>query len=113
MCLDCVKEEYPDRETVCIETGSYLMNFAKCAHCNNLGDVKIVNRTEEEEDGEELITYQHVCQECGHIIANHRYSFYVEDDEYQMYEMECLLCGRGEDSRSVMPTDPKHMQQLF
>lgn len=26
---------------------------------------------------------------------------------FKTYEMECLLCGRGEDTRSVMPIDPR------
>ena len=30
----------------------------------------------------------------------------------QEYEMNCLLCGHGEDSRSIMPRDPRQ-QPLF
>lgn len=108
MCNECVKEEYPDRGTTCMDNGSYLMNFAGCHDCGKLDVIAITNRhcTDEDDDDEEIITYQHICSTCGHVIANHEYTFRVED-EYQVYEMDCVLCGRADDSRSIMPCDPR------
>ncbi|XP_025105280.1 protein Churchill-like [Pomacea canaliculata] len=105
MCLECVKEEFPERETTCLESGSYLLNYAGCQNCS-AKDLQIMNRICTEEDEEELITYQHVCSQCNHVVANHEYTFKVEG-EYQEYEMSCMLCGNGEDSRSIMPYDPR------
>ena len=42
------------------------------------------------------------CCECQHIIARHTYSFSVEDGT-QEYEMNCMLCGHGEDQVKVVP----------
>jgi len=100
MCNSCVKEEYPDRGSICLEDGSFLNNFSGCAQCHGLDVISIENRTllEDEDD---------VCKVCSHLIASHLYTFRVEDD-YQEYEMSCLLCGSSEDSRSVLPCDPRH-----
>ncbi|WAR18262.1 CHUR-like protein [Mya arenaria] len=84
MCRSCVKEEYPDRESVCLESGSYMMNYAGCSQCGESSAIVMVNKqTTEDEDGQEVITYQHICQSCSHVIANHEHVFHVEDD-YQM-----------------------------
>ncbi|NXA40625.1 CHUR protein, partial [Eudromia elegans] len=48
-----------------------------------------------------------LCRNCSHFIARHEYTFSVGDD-YQEYTMLCLLCGRAEDSVSVLPDDPRH-----
>ncbi len=121
MCVECVKEKCPDRGTTCLETGSYMMNFKECAECHKKEPMKVEARqsgTEEEDEeedsdgGEELITYDHVCSECGHIIAEHQYTFCV-DGEYQEYSMTCLLCGRGSDSISVLPHDPRKALGVF
>ena len=34
MCKDCVKTRFPQRETLCTETGVYIQNFAGCSKCN-------------------------------------------------------------------------------
>ena len=34
MCKDCVKTIFPQRETLCTETGVYIQNFAGCSKCN-------------------------------------------------------------------------------
>ncbi|KAL8619557.1 hypothetical protein ACOMHN_019613 [Nucella lapillus] len=107
MCNECVKEEFPERDTMCLETGSYMLNYKGCAHCGGR-EVDIKNRVVTE-DVDELVTYQHVCSHCEHVVANHEYTFKVAD-EYQEYEMSCLLCGNGEDSRSIMPYDPRGPQ---
>ncbi|KAL3875175.1 hypothetical protein ACJMK2_038217 [Sinanodonta woodiana] len=95
-------------DTMCLDTGSYMMNFAGCAQCQACEPIKVVNvqRTEDEDNDEELVTFQHVCHECEHVIANHEYTFRVVD-EYQVYQMYCALCGHGEDERSIMPCDPR------
>jgi|ERR1711934_1346990 len=105
MCEHCVKEEWPDRDTMCIEQGAYMINFKKCRNCG-LQDVKTTNRLCCDNDDEESITYQHSCGSCEHIIAEHEYTFKVEGD-YQVYEMNCLLCGSAEDQRSILPVDPR------
>ncbi|XP_070179586.1 protein Churchill-like isoform X2 [Littorina saxatilis] len=92
---------------MCLETGSYLVNYAGCNECGGR-DILIKNRIVSE-DEDELITFQHVCLHCEHIVANHEYSFKVVE-EFQEYEMSCLLCGNGEDSRSIMPCDPRGPQ---
>ncbi|XP_042302765.1 protein Churchill [Sceloporus undulatus] len=112
MCGGCVKTEYPSRGNTCLENGSYLMNFVGCIECKKKEFVMITNRAREEEDGEEIITYDHVCKNCHHVIARHEYTFSVVDD-YQEYTMLCMLCGRAEDSISVLPDDPHLMTPLF
>lgn len=85
------------------------MNYAGCKNCGDRESVRIVNRQETkdaEEEYEELVTFQHICSNCDHQIANHEHLFRVEGD-YQVYEMQCLLCGHGEDQRSIMPFDPR------
>ncbi|XP_064600124.1 protein Churchill-like [Liolophura sinensis] len=112
MCHGCVKEEYPERENMCLDNGSFLRNFAGCAECRKLEIVRIENRKcTEDENGIELVTYQHVCLCCGHIIGQHEYTFKVEG-EFQVYQMECILCGNGEDERSILPVDPRGPQLM-
>uniref|UniRef100_A0A803K218 Protein Churchill n=1 Tax=Xenopus tropicalis TaxID=8364 RepID=A0A803K218_XENTR len=98
--------------STCLETGSFLLNYVSCVQCNKRDFVLIVNKTAEEEDGEEIITYDHMCKNCHHVIAKHEYTFSVVDD-YQEYTMLCMLCGRAEDSVSVLPDDPRQMAPLF
>ncbi|KAM9294279.1 protein Churchill [Gastrophryne carolinensis] len=112
MCGGCVQEEYPDRGNTCLENGSFLLNFVSCAKCNMRDFVLIANKTADEEDGEEIITFDHKCKNCHHVIAKHEYTFSVVD-EYQEYTMLCMLCGRAEDSVSVLPDDPRQMTSLF
>ncbi|KAM5129828.1 protein Churchill [Mantella aurantiaca] len=112
MCGGCVQEEYPERGSTCLETGSFLLNYVSCAKCNTRDFVLIANKTADEEDGEEIITFDHVCKNCHHVIAKHEYTFSVVD-EYQEYTMLCMLCGRAEDSVSVLPDDPRQMAPLF
>ena len=119
MCIDCVKVKCPDRGTVCLETGCYLLNFQGCAECHKKEPLKREETqsdgAEEEEEGEEgteedeeLVTFNHACGSCGHVVAEHQYTFWV-DGEYQEYSMTCILCGRGADSISVMPDDPRKL----
>ncbi|XP_028677680.1 protein Churchill [Erpetoichthys calabaricus] len=112
MCPGCVQKEYPSRGHTCLENGSFLLNYVGCAKCNQRDFVLINNKMIEEEDGEEIITYDHVCKNCHHVIARHEYTFSVVDD-YQEYTMLCLLCGKAEDSISILPDDPRQMAPLF
>uniref|UniRef100_T1JJU4 Protein Churchill n=1 Tax=Strigamia maritima TaxID=126957 RepID=T1JJU4_STRMM len=113
MCEQCVKSEFPDRGKMCLDTGAYLLNYQGCIQCQHKDTLEIVNRVaKEDEDGEELITFQHKCSNCDHLIANHEYSFKVNGG-YQEYEMECLLCGRAEDSISIMPDDPRLQNDTY
>ncbi|XP_013086207.1 protein Churchill-like isoform X2 [Biomphalaria glabrata] len=105
MCQGCVKEEFPDRESLCIDQGSYMLNFSKCCNCG-ARDMKIANRSCVDSEQEEVITYQHVCGSCDHVIAEHEHTFRVEE-EFQLYGMSCLLCGSADDQRSIMPIDPR------
>jgi len=112
MCQQCVKETFPRRESICLENGSYFMNFAECIVCHRKDSLVVRNRHIEEDDEQEVITYEHVCANCEHVIACHEYRFEC-DEEFQNYEMECLLCGHGEDERSVMPYDPRQQPAFF
>eukprot|EP00300_Choanocystis_sp_HF-7_P043435 c9995_g1_i1.p2 GENE.c9995_g1_i1~~c9995_g1_i1.p2 ORF type:complete len:119 (-),score=28.57 c9995_g1_i1:118-474(-) len=61
--------------------------------------IKIGGREEMEDDeGTEVISYTHCCQSCGHEIASHNYSFRA-DETKQYYDMQCDLCGFGEDEK--------------
>ncbi|KAM8847542.1 protein Churchill [Synchiropus splendidus] len=106
MCNGCVHKEYPDRGNTCLEDGSYLMNYLGCASCHQRDFVLISNKSTEDDDGEEIVTYDHVCKTCDHVVARHEYTFSVVD-EYQEYTMLCMLCGKAEDSISVLPDDPR------
>ncbi|XP_070578849.1 protein Churchill-like [Ptychodera flava] len=113
MCGDCIKQRCPDRGSICLDTGAYLLNFQGCSECKVREPLVVRDRHEEtEEDGEETVTYQHVCPNCMHVIAEHSYTFSVEDD-FQEYQMFCMLCGRGADTVSVLPDDPRRQQPLF
>jgi hypothetical protein len=86
------------------------MNYAGCVQCRSC-DVVIREKTCHEEEDEETITYKHVCEGCGHLIAVHEYTFSV-DDMYQEYSMNCTLCGYGNATVSILPDDPRE-KQLF
>ena len=52
------------------------------------------------------------CATCDHCVAKHTHEFWIEDG-YQEFRMECLICGLGEDSVSVLPRDPKKVSQIL
>ena len=54
----------------------------------------------------EITTFDHKCKKCKHNISKHTHEFWIEDG-YQEYRMECLICGLGEDSISILPKDPR------
>ena len=83
-----------------------------CARCGRRDFVLLGNRAAGLHGDDEIITYDHLCKNCHHLIARHEYTFSVVDD-YQEYTMLCLLCGRAEDSVSILPDDPRQMTPLF
>ncbi|XP_017816741.1 protein Churchill isoform X2 [Papio anubis] len=96
----------------CLENGSFLLNFTGCAVCSKRDFMLITNKSLKEEDGEEIVTYDHLCKNCHHVIARHEYTFSIMD-EFQEYTMLCLLCGKAEDTISILPDDPRQMTLLF
>nr|NP_001232054.1 putative churchill protein [Taeniopygia guttata]ACH44245.1 putative churchill protein [Taeniopygia guttata] len=79
MCGGCVGTEYPERGTTCLEGGSFLLNFVGCAQCGGRDFVLVNNRAEDLQGGEEIVTYDHLCKNCHHLIARHEYTFSVVD----------------------------------
>ncbi|XP_041469152.1 protein Churchill-like [Lytechinus variegatus] len=113
MCGECVKSKCPDRGNTCLDNGSYILNFDHCAECQKREPIKITQRNVEvKDDGEEVISYEHKCTYCCHLIAEHEHTFTIEG-EYQEYAMYCLLCGVGNDTISVQPVDPRKETALF
>ncbi|PIK60160.1 churchill-like protein [Apostichopus japonicus] len=113
MCIDCVKQKCPDRGSFCVDDGSYTMNFHECAECHKKEPIKIEDRQKEtDDDGAETISYSHRCSFCNHCIAEHSHIFQI-DGEFQEYSMLCVLCGRGEDTVSILPTDPREVTSLY
>lgn len=106
MCKDCIRNPMVDRGTMCLDSGVHVVNFRGCAKCKTMDQPLSTEREETEEDGEETVVFKHECSKCKHVIARHEHTFTVEDG-YQEYLMTCALCGRGADSRSVLPCDPR------
>ena len=47
---------------MCLESGSYLLNFACCTVCGKREPLKITEKSSQEDnDGEELVTYKRGC----------------------------------------------------
>nr|KAF6483692.1 churchill domain containing 1 [Rousettus aegyptiacus] len=80
MCGDCVEKEYPNRGNICLENGSFLLNFTGCAVCSKRDFMLITNKSLKEEDGEEIVTYDHLCKNCHHVVARHEYTFSIMDE---------------------------------
>ncbi|XP_032200401.1 protein Churchill isoform X2 [Mustela erminea] len=80
MCGGCVEKEYPNRGNICLENGSFLLNFTGCAVCSKRDFMLITNKSLKEEDGEEIVTYDHLCKNCHHVIARHEYTFSIMDE---------------------------------
>lgn len=97
MCIHCLVEERPCRETCALDDGHFIVNLKSCASCGQRSFPVSLHRSETstEEDEEETIevTYEHAC-ECGHLIAMH-YFREVAGSECIRYLMDCILCGKG------------------
>eukprot|EP00090_Calanus_glacialis_P036556 TRINITY_DN6247_c0_g1_i1.p1 TRINITY_DN6247_c0_g1~~TRINITY_DN6247_c0_g1_i1.p1 ORF type:complete len:123 (-),score=49.56 TRINITY_DN6247_c0_g1_i1:54-422(-) len=120
MCKHCVRNPFPNRDRMCLESGAYMVNMSKCSNCskNNLKVEQVpADMLEEDisdddtEEETETVTYNHVCADCNHVVSRHKYKFWLEDGR-QEYRMDCLLCGFAEDSISVMPTDPRKASSM-
>lgn len=48
---------FPAKGHTCLENGSYLMNYLGCASCHHRDFVLISNKATEDDDGEEIVTY--------------------------------------------------------
>ena len=89
MCRHCVRTPFPDRDRMCLETGAYLANMAGCQQCsrNSLTSEPQTNSntnngaadsdsdssdTECLENDGELVSYNHVCSECRHLVSAHK-----------------------------------------
>lgn len=115
MCKECVRTPFPDRDRMCLEKGAFMANLGKCVACGQMElqeqechkqDEDEDDDWEEEREAAEMVTYRHLCVNCGHIVSMHKYQFWVEEGR-QEYRMDCLLCGFAEDSVSCMPNDPR------
>ena len=115
MCKECVRTPFPDRDRMCLEKGAFMANLGKCVACGQMElqeqechkqDEDDDDDWEEEREAAEMVTYRHLCVNCGHIVSMHKYQFWVEEGR-QEYRMDCLLCGFAEDSVSCMPNDPR------
>ncbi|KAL9954586.1 hypothetical protein ACROYT_G042147 [Oculina patagonica] len=99
--------------TICLESGTYSLNFACCKECGKKEPLKITEKSSQEDDnGEELVTCKHVCPSCDHLVTEHEYTFRVEG-QYQGYMMTCLLCGTAADSVSILPENPANNTNNF
>ena len=87
MCRHCVRTPFPDRDRMCLEAGAFLLNMAGCHLCgrNSLTTQQVEDTGEEDSDSEdsdwecreyegELVTYNHICSHCGHLVATHKVS---------------------------------------
>ncbi|XP_065663535.1 protein Churchill [Hydra vulgaris] len=110
MCINCVEAAFPERGKTCLDGGSYLLNFKGCFECGKREMVQVVEK-KYKSDGEdkETVKYSHQCF-CGHYIAGHKYKFEVTTSFEQEYEMNCLLCGVGENT--VEAFQPKQCDNL-
>ena len=126
MCKECVKEVFPDRGSVVLDDGAYILNLARCAKCAQRSPPRSINRQVVEDEGKEptvlvlnvtnaeeseheganeiihTTTYTHQCGSCDHIIGEHYHKFQTSDSLEQSYYMECILCGKVRDSSVVL-----------
>ena len=87
MCRHCVRTPFPDRDRMCLESGAFLANLSKCQKCskNSLTSEPFANTntsgaesdsdnsdTECLENDGELVSYNHVCSECRHLVSAHK-----------------------------------------
>ena len=88
MCRHCVRTPFPDRDRMCLETGAYLANLAGCKQCSktslatephsNINNGAVDSESDSSSDSEclendgELVSYNHVCSECRHLVSSHK-----------------------------------------
>ncbi|KAH9259391.1 hypothetical protein BASA81_002434 [Batrachochytrium salamandrivorans] len=114
MCKGCVRDCFPERGRSVLESGFYHINFASCVGCGERSqslfqgkDAKpqVLQGDDNDNDGEdtyeETIEFEHQCDKCKHVIAQHYYQFKILPSGQQEYVMSCSLCGKGEDLGSA------------
>ena len=116
MYKKCIIELRPERNRVCQDDGSFLLNYKGCAKCHKRKWIKNINYKKEiidddDDDYQEIITYDHSCSECNFIICEHYYRFQISDIA-QEYLMECLLCGRGVDCIPLKISPPQQQTNV-
>ena len=94
MCRHCVRTPFPDRDRMCLETGAFLANMRKCQKCskNSLISEPLTTSLRPGADSEsessdteclendgELVTYNHVCSECRHLVSAHKVNLCLPD----------------------------------
>lgn len=104
MCIQCIKEPLLDRQTLALDTGSYVVNLRECFKCGvkkfpKNKNKKVENFIDEEEEiltEIEEVEFEHHCGNdgCDHIIAPHYYKETTTENGQERF-MECVLCGRG------------------
>ena len=70
-----------------MDTGAYVLNFKGCTACGQRDfpksvDVETTEQSDHESGADEIeeeVTFKHQCKHCEHVIAEHYYSFAVED----------------------------------
>ena len=80
MLISHIKRMMLGAGRMCLESGSYLMNFSSCKECskNNVvikSSEATADSDSDDEDGLEVvesISYIHQCGECQHQIASHK-----------------------------------------
>jgi hypothetical protein len=97
MCLGCVKVKELERDRSVLDKGAYLMNYKGCAECGSATRLESADVVRSESETAERVHYTHRCA-CGHVVAEHRYTF-AATDTLHVYTMECSLCGLGEDEK--------------
>ncbi|XP_070653812.1 protein Churchill isoform X2 [Bos indicus] len=110
MCVDCVEKEYPNRGNICLESGSFLLNFTGCAVCNKRDFMLITNKSLKEEDGEEIVTYDHLCKNCHHVIARHEYTFSIMDEFQAGIGLQLLKIHRSNSEGEELDSGESHGQ---
>eukprot|EP01086_Lenisia_limosa_P008500 TRINITY_DN30072_c0_g1_i1.p1 TRINITY_DN30072_c0_g1~~TRINITY_DN30072_c0_g1_i1.p1 ORF type:complete len:115 (-),score=16.54 TRINITY_DN30072_c0_g1_i1:6-350(-) len=105
MCQHCIVQPLEDRGSICLESGTYYVNYKGCVKCGGgMADLRVIEMATEEDEEEmsEEVTYKHQCKKCEHIICEHFYQFQVDKGEgVQDYLMECLLCGKGQYTQDI------------
>ncbi|KNC53794.1 churchill [Thecamonas trahens ATCC 50062] len=100
MCKDCLRSVCPDRGSMALDTGAYFANYTGCAECSVFRLAVRDKTADEDDEGNETVSFTHVCGACEHVIALHEFSCIVDDGRHE-YSMSCLLCGMAEDSRAI------------
>jgi len=103
-----MNETRPDRGRVCLDEGTFLLNWAGCADCGSLQEPVATEMKKEDEENlvaleaetefQESVLFKHECANCQHVVAPHFYSFTVTSLQ-QEFLMECPLCGKGADTK--------------